>query len=94
MAVTVKRISFDELSDNLASVFAYVIHEGGSVVIETDEGKLVSLAPIESVPSPRKTEVDWEAFRAAAGSWHDVDTDRFLEEIYASRRSSRPPVEL
>ena len=41
------------------------------------------------------TEAYYEAFRSAAGSWMDVDTDKFLAEIYESRRSSsRPPVEL
>ena len=32
------------------------------------------------------TEADYEAFRSAAGSWTDVDTDKFLAEIYESRR--------
>jgi hypothetical protein len=42
-----------------------------------------------------KTKADYEAFRSAAGSWSDVDTDKLIEDIYESRRrSSRPPVEL
>src|SRR5215217_7210679 len=42
-----------------------------------------------------KTEADYEAFRASAGSWEDVDTDRLVEELYENRQqSSRPPVEL
>jgi hypothetical protein len=42
-----------------------------------------------------KTKADYDAFRSAAGSWKDVDTDRLLADIYESRRrSSRPPVEL
>lgn len=42
-----------------------------------------------------KTAADYEAFRSAAGSWSDVDTDRLLADIYADReRSDRPPVEL
>lgn len=42
-----------------------------------------------------KTEADIEAFHAAAGSWVDVDTDKLIENIYATRRrSNRPPVEL
>jgi hypothetical protein len=42
----------------------------------------------------RITEADIEAFRAAAGSWKGVDVDRFMADIYASRQSSRPPVDL
>ena len=45
--------------------------------------------------SKGKTEKDLEAFRSAAGSWKDVDTDKLMADIYESRRhSSRPPVEL
>lgn len=54
------------------------------------------------VPPPRKnrgrrtkTAADFEAFRAAAGSWAGVDTDALLDTIRADRaRSSRPPVTL
>jgi hypothetical protein len=48
-------------------------------------------------PSGRKKSApeDYEAFRSAAGSWADVDTDKLIENIYAMRsRSNRPPVEL
>jgi hypothetical protein len=39
-----------------------------------------------------KTTADYDAFRAAAGSWKDVDTDKLITDIYESRRlSSRPP---
>src|SRR5947209_5575002 len=38
---------------------------------------------------------DYEAFRSAAGSWADVDTDALIERIYEMRRrSTRPPVDL
>jgi hypothetical protein len=40
------------------------------------------------------TDADWKAFRASAGSWKDVDTDTLIADIYESRRSSRPPVDL
>jgi hypothetical protein len=40
------------------------------------------------------TAEDIQAFRAAAGAWKDVDTDKLLEDIYESRgRPARPPVE-
>ena len=42
-----------------------------------------------------KSEADYAAFRSAAGSRKDVDTDKLIADIYESRRlSSRPPVEL
>jgi hypothetical protein len=42
------------------------------------------------------TAEDYAAFRSAAGGWKDlIDVDRFIEDIYESRRiSTRPPVEL
>ena len=55
---------------------------------------------VPASPPPRRrskktpTEEDMAAFRASAGSWKDVDTDRLIADIYRSRRSSRPPVDL
>jgi hypothetical protein len=94
MAETVKRISFDEFSHDLDGIFERVLNEGESIVIEKGEGELVALSPVASSHLSSKSEEDWEAFRAAAGSWADVDTDVFLEDIYESRKSSRPPVAL
>ena len=92
MAEAFKRIPFEEFSHNLATIFDRVISEGESIVIEKGEGEFVALSPAPL--SRSKTEEDWKAFRAAAGSWADVDTDAFLKDIYESRKSSRPPVEL
>jgi hypothetical protein len=53
--------------------------------------------PVKSRRSTKKSvkSADYEAFLAAAGSWKDVDVERFVEENAAQRaRSSRPPVEL
>lgn len=56
------------------------------------------LLPVERVTTPKKQEsakADDEAFRAAAGSWKDVDIEQFKQNIYESRkRSTRPPVKL
>lgn len=42
-----------------------------------------------------KTKADYEAFKSAAGGWKDIDTDKLIANIYASRRrSNRPPVKL
>ncbi len=39
---------------------------------------------------------DVAIFRSAAGTWSDVDVERFLAEVYAARDvpDERPPVEL
>jgi hypothetical protein len=34
-----------------------------------------------------KTKEDYEAFKATAGGWKDVDTDQLLADIYADRRT-------
>jgi len=42
-----------------------------------------------------KPKADYEAFKRAAGSWSDVDTDTLIKNIYEDRRrSNRPPVTL
>ncbi|MBI2906835.1 MAG: hypothetical protein HYX92_04165 [Chloroflexi bacterium] len=60
-------------------------------VLRRDSEELAVLTP-----SPKrrrrtvraKTKADYEAFRTAAGSWKDVDTDKLVAEIYESRRRS------
>ncbi len=55
---------------------------------------------VPAAPRPKRrmsktpTAADIEAFLASAGSWKGVDTDKLVADIYESRRSSRPPVEL
>ena len=60
---------------------------------------LAVLTPLAHAPRRRhtrtKTSADLETFRSSAGSWENVDTDRLIADIYASReRSTRPPIEL
>lgn len=54
------------------------------------ENKTVAvIMPVKKVPAKKnleKTKADYEAFRAAAGSWKDVDTERLLKDIYEDRR--------
>jgi hypothetical protein len=60
----------------------------------------VEIAVLQPAPAARRrrrkpSAKDVEAFRASAGSWKDIDTDRLLADIYASRdMSPRPPVDL
>jgi hypothetical protein len=56
---------------------------------------LSPLRPTRKRPTRAPKATDRAAFRAAAGSWHDVDTDKLVADIYAGRRrSSRPPIQL
>jgi hypothetical protein len=68
-------------------------------VLARNGEELAAVVPLPLTPtkrrSRRKTEADHAAFLAAAGSWADVDTDKLIEDIYATRRrSNRPPIEL
>jgi hypothetical protein len=67
-------------------------------VLRRNGEALAVLTPLAHAPGRRtrtKTSADLETFRSSAGSWKDVDTDRLIADIYASReRSTRPPVEL
>ncbi len=42
-----------------------------------------------------KTKANYEAFRSAAGGWKDLDTDKLIANIDATRRrSNHPPIKL
>jgi hypothetical protein len=92
MHVEERHITFDELAADVAGFVNRVVREGAEIVVETEDGASVAIVP-RALSRP-KSEVDIAAFRAAAGSWADVDTDAFLAEIYARRASSRPAVDL
>ncbi|RIK54922.1 MAG: hypothetical protein DCC57_06075 [Chloroflexi bacterium] len=103
MAEEPRRIPFEEFADNLSRLFAQVIHNQEALLVEGEDGALVEVKPVAPASPPRrlvpeKTETeaaeDDAAFLSAAGGWADVDIDAFLQDIYAGRRSSRPPVEL
>ena len=92
-------ISYDEFAADLDEVIDRVIRTRETIIVDTDRGAIITLEV--SVPNSsktrdlsRKTAEDYEAFLSVAGRWKDVDTDRLLDDIYESRRSSRPPVEL
>jgi hypothetical protein len=66
-------------------------------VLRREGEEIAAVVPLKRTrrKGKAKTEADYEAFRSAAGSWSDIDTDKLIEDIYESRRiSSRPPVEL
>ncbi len=63
------------------------------------ENKTVAVIMPAKKALPRKkrekTKADYEAFLSAAGGWKEIDTDKLIADIYASRRrSNRPPLKL
>jgi hypothetical protein len=64
-----------------------------------DRETVAILMPATAKAKPKKkrvkTQADYEAFRAAAGSWKDMVVEKFKADIYESRRlGSRPPIKL
>lgn len=72
--------------------------DGQPRVLRHDGEDVAMLVPVPAPPKRRKgrvrTQADYEAFLSAAGAWKGVDVDKFIADIYESRKSSRPPVEL
>jgi hypothetical protein len=97
MAKQLATIPLEEFSSDPMGVLERVIREQEAVVVEMEGGDRAVIRPVRSTRKRGRkiTEADREAFRASAGGWHDVDSDRLLDDIYRSRSvPSRPPVDL
>lgn len=97
MTHTENPIPLNEFAENLTAFFERVIHENEPIVIENEAGEKAVLKPVRphKIRRRAKTRADHESFLASAGTWSDVDTDTFLEKVYASREiSTRNPVDL
>ncbi len=91
------RMPFKEFATNLAQVFDRVVYENETVLVEKEGRPLAILKPARAVPRRRrkKSSADYKAFLSAAGTWQEVDTEKLIADIYASRRrSTRPSVQL
>ncbi|MDP9365797.1 MAG: hypothetical protein M3Q10_16505 [Chloroflexota bacterium] len=70
--------------------------EDKPLLLERDGEALAVVVPVEwakrfGLRAPR-TEADFAAFLASAGSWKGlIDADKFLEDVYASRGRSAAP---
>lgn len=98
MAQTLEAIEIGDNQELLRLVEA-VNEQGAPVVLRrggADVAVLTRIPPASQRKSrPQLSEEDLAAFRSAAGSWHDVDTDKLIEDIYENRRRSvSPPVDL
>jgi len=56
-----------------------------------DLAVVMPLPPAGTSPFKKPTAEDYEAFRRAAGSWADIDTDGLIEDIYRARREGTRP---
>ncbi len=93
-----EHITFEEFSKNIGVIFDRVTKDRATVVVEKEGRLRAVLKPVSATP-PRsrrpRTAADFAAAIGAAGSWADVDTDRLLADVYASRAvPPSPPVEL
>lgn len=78
------RVRFGELLNE-------VYYQDEEVIVERKGRPMVKISKFEKP----KTAADLKAFVAAAGSWKDADTDKFIANIYKSRKSSsRPQIKL
>ncbi len=99
MVRELKRIDISGIPE-LLNIAEEVKRSNESRVLRRDGEDMAILTPIKKTThggrrTVAKTKADYEAFRAAAGGWKDVDTDKLIEDIYADRRiSNRPPVQL
>jgi hypothetical protein len=96
----VKEMRHVDVSNNpeLKRLAEEVAESGIGLVLHDANTKLATVLPAKTTSQRRRgrerTEADVEAFRSAAGSWSDLDTEEIKRWIYAGRESSRPPVDL
>ena len=58
-----------------------------------DLAMVVPLPPAGTLRFKKPTAADLEAFRSAAGSWLDIDTDAVIERIYRAREEGTRPAD-
>lgn len=83
--------------DDLLLVAERVRWDGGSLVIEGDDGNALEVIADSSTRlSPDEAAMtDYQAFMASAGGWKGlVDADELKRRIREERRTNRPPVTL
>ena len=91
---TTHHISFEELANNVSDVFNQVRVEHKAVVVEYANGEKVVIKPWPALKQKQrqKRRVNYAAIEASAGSWHDVDTDALIQQIYESRTMTTRPL--
>ncbi len=95
MAEQPKSIDISDVPDILR--LAEEVRRAGEPRVLRRDGE--DLAMVVPMPRPRKTRLkkptaaDYAAFRSAAGSWADIDTDTLIEDIYRARGEGTRPID-
>ena len=94
-----RRLESLDVSDlpELARAAAEVRSTNQPRVLKRGDEELAILMPIRRRPARSgRAQPDYDAFRAAAGSWKDhLDVEQFIDDNYRQRQvSTRPPVSL
>jgi len=89
MAKEIKRINIASLPD-LLRLAEEARNDNRTFVLVDNGEEIARLTPTTKAQgrSRHPSAADVEAFRSAAGSWKDVDVDKFLADNYESRRVS------
>src|SRR4051794_21374214 len=92
MRTTRTHIPLTELAHDPVDVFRCMTSDEMTVEVENATGKKMVLRPLVTGTTPRterkKMVVDYAALTAAAGSWHDIDSNAFLRQVDKSRTLS------
>ena len=88
MAKEIKRVNIKEASE--LRLLVEEVRKDNRVIVLTSEGEeLARITPPRARTSRRKiTPKAMEAFLSAAGSWKDVDVDKFLANNQESKKLS------
>ncbi len=95
MAEQPKSIDISDVPDILR--LAEEVRRAGEPRVLRRDGE--DLAMVVPMPRPTKTRLkkptaaDYAAFRSAAGSWADIDTDTLIEDIYRARGEGTRPID-
>jgi len=81
------RVPLKEFAKNPAALVNRVASERISIIVEKDGEEVAVLRPARPKAKRRrkKSAAARKAFLSAAGSWKDIDTDKFLADNRASR---------
>jgi len=72
MAIELRRITLNEFSGSLARIIEFVLTNGEAILVENEDGRVVAINPVASVPA-RKSDEDIAAFLSSAGNWSNKE---------------------
>lgn len=78
-----KTVSAYKARVNFGELINLVYYNGEDIIVERKGKPMVKITRVENLGKK-----DITAFRAAAGSWKDLDTDKLIKNIYKLRKDS------